>query len=99
MLQEAAACIVLVPNSSLLPLAESYSFRVVETNRRQSMALWQAVCQKHGGRLASINSAAEQKLAVAALKSTRKRAILTGMKRIMPHKYFINTDGMRLKYT
>ena len=49
--------------------------------------------------MASINSAEEQKLAADAVKMSKKRAVLTGMKRISPNKYFINGDGEKLPYS
>ena len=75
------------------------SFQVVDGSSTRSLAQWQEVCQSRGGRLASINSAEEQQLAADAVKMSKKRAVLTGMKRISPHKYFINGDGEKLPYS
>ena len=61
---------------------------------------WQETCQNHGGRLASIDSAQEQEMAEAALKSTSSNSVMTGMKRIAPRSVrFINGDGETLRYT
>ena len=63
----------------------------------QSYAQWHAKCKRQGGSLASINNALEQAAAAVVIKAGR-RTVLTGMKRIKPHKHFINGAGIKLPY-
>lgn len=72
-------------------------FEVLRHSSDLSDAQWQEKCREKGGRLASINNRLEQMDAQDVVSKKRVDA-LTGMKRIAPHKYFVNGDGKQLTY-
>ena len=63
----------------------------------QSFDYWQEKCRLRGGKLASINNALEQAAAQMVIKASG-RTVLIGIKRIAPHKHFINGAGRKLPY-
>ena len=84
----------------LSEFVRNIKYVVVHNSRVLNFAQLAQKCQEKGGKLASIRDAREQILAARVVKASRKRTVLTGMKRVNGRsKTFVDTYGLTQKYT